>query len=1462
MKFIKFRSSPIAFLTLIFFSAHTLLFAAPISRKISVPPPLPPELGTIQEQFQGDPGSPLVIHVQESHSDPEAQEKIAEILQFFQAKLHTRLLAVEGASGEIPVDELRKFPNLEVKEKASKFLLDQLILDGASYAAIRSAQPFRYVGVEDESLYESNVRHYRKVKNQSRRIEAFLQHQEKVLRQEEERIASRPLKDFYKRHREFSQGRLSLANYTGQLLAEKEKAGLSIDDLRQVQILERLFQIEALRNPGKLEEEKVSEGPRDEDFLLDHPQIRSAMEERGLKAMLAASILMEEIKVLSNRVKQQVLISPAEKALDQKWNEFERLERVLRLQAVRSDLESRFRESGFEPAFEFYRVAKQRDAAMVNNFLKYVEISGLRTQDSRPSTAFLVTGGFHTEGITRILRERRISYWVIAPRLGELHPKDFLYERRLAGNFQLELLAARRAPAQPSVSERILELWRRLDGAGDLSDLAIARAYQEGGEGRSLGELDAHSKILRILKKVYSGKDQVPGRETPYGIFMPSDLVHIVTVMTRLGIGPGKKVLDIGSGDGRIVYAAALLGAQATGIEGDPDLFAQSVKHQKIFGVSRLAKFLNADFLEHPLGDYDFIFYFIAGSKKEDRIERKILREMKPGARLVLLTGNLFSGPYFTDLETVPSDSTIQAKDSFYQLYQIPVTILGREGADITLEDWMNAWTEKLRSGVLSFVSGKWLSKSRGPFEIRFIPSRDLSKRRVIRNFRDAPEQNLFRARSYGRRYLFGVNRFPAGLGHGLIYDDLGLEDSVPGQVLDSARLKELLGFQIRYPFMKFYFNGGPKAGASVPAFHAQLIVDQALPIETWERETAAREGDVTFSRLKHHPGTGFVFSGGTLGERSRAVGKFLAAAKEREIPYNVIVAKDGEIYLFLRDPRTERKDLGGWEHSGIFIAQNQEAYDRWDSDEFLRRELASAALREKDFQAAFGSLLQASSLGTSTNGETAQKWKRVFLWIGGVSVLLGAANYVSMLISPTGTSLKDLYIAAHVSLFSGLVASGLVSGVTNVLAGYSALYLSDNPSQKYQPLPRFFYIFVFYTLFYGPSYFLLSEWLAQSSAVPYFAKTSMAVTFGIVFGSVVSMTIPGHFAWKWADVLESRRLEAEAALIRKEYDWREQAKKTIQSIFGRLPFVIVMHDLTQNYFSLGVKVLFVMVAGFFVEIYKYYITNLKVPKPRPLIVLAIGAWAASLSFLIGSYGSGLASLTAALFIFAMRHFADRFESAVTFSTPPSGVTRAVTEEVPVIVHSGSRSERPAAQGESLGFFSKVSLNRVSRLKAWFNRSERVGDEVVFLMRRQTLEELSRAEKLELEFHIKHPKRKLILLHEKEDKNLDVAGLAGRVSHWWGSAGDYLQVLRRHRHPHVIYLASENEIPRFSVPGVMNVKHSLYAPTAAVEVLFQGGIDLYGIWEKKNGRWELTLSDRLQALFGEVLPQKWLATAA
>jgi len=125
------------------------------------------------------------------------------------------------------------------------------------------------------------------------------------------------------------------------------------------------------------------------------------------------------------------------------------------------------------------------------------------------------------------------------------------------------------------------------------------------------------------------------------GLFYPSSLDDIRAGLAAV-VRPGLKFLDLGSGDGRVVFLAVVLGADATGIEYDARVHAVAKE-----ALARLTatvprarvRLRRGDFFRADWSGYDVIFYFGSGTFAEDRMFAKLAREMKPDAMLLLAHG-------------------------------------------------------------------------------------------------------------------------------------------------------------------------------------------------------------------------------------------------------------------------------------------------------------------------------------------------------------------------------------------------------------------------------------------------------------------------------------------------------------------------------------------------------------------------------------------------------------------------------------------------------------------------------------------------------------------------------------------------------------------------------------------------------------------------------------------------------
>ena len=161
------------------------------------------------------------------------------------------------------------------------------------------------------------------------------------------------------------------------------------------------------------------------------------------------------------------------------------------------------------------------------------------------------------------------------------------------------------------------------------------------------------------------------GQEGKDVIWIPTPEAQVETMLNIANITPQDFLIDLGSGDGRTVIAAAKRGVTARGIEYDSALVALSIKNASKEGVSDKAEFIRGDLFQADLSRATVIALFLL--PQINLKLRPTLLELKPGTRIV-------SNTFHMD-EWIP-DSTLRAEDCLFWcdafLWIVPAKVSGR----------------------------------------------------------------------------------------------------------------------------------------------------------------------------------------------------------------------------------------------------------------------------------------------------------------------------------------------------------------------------------------------------------------------------------------------------------------------------------------------------------------------------------------------------------------------------------------------------------------------------------------------------------------------------------------------------------------------------------------------------------------------------------------------------------------
>ena len=194
------------------------------------------------------------------------------------------------------------------------------------------------------------------------------------------------------------------------------------------------------------------------------------------------------------------------------------------------------------------------------------------------------------------------------------------------------------------------------------------------------------------------------GQEGKDVVWVPTPQALVDKMLDMAKVTPKDYVIDLGSGDGRTVITAAKRGAEAHGIEYNPDMVELSKRNAAKEGVSDKATFTKADLFQSDFSQATVITMFLLPSINI-KLRPKIL-DLKPGTRIV---SNSF------DMEDwkPDEDATVSGCDHWCtaHLWIVPAKVGGTwklPQGDLTLKQTFQMVSGTIKSGnVITPVNGQ-----------------------------------------------------------------------------------------------------------------------------------------------------------------------------------------------------------------------------------------------------------------------------------------------------------------------------------------------------------------------------------------------------------------------------------------------------------------------------------------------------------------------------------------------------------------------------------------------------------------------------------------------------------------------------------------------------------------------------------------------------------------------------------
>jgi SAM-dependent methyltransferase len=160
---------------------------------------------------------------------------------------------------------------------------------------------------------------------------------------------------------------------------------------------------------------------------------------------------------------------------------------------------------------------------------------------------------------------------------------------------------------------------------------------------------------------------------------------EVVDRMLRLAeVGPGDQLIDLGSGDGRIVIEAAKrFGTRGLGVEIEPRLVELARDNAQRAGVESLARFEVRDLFQTDLRGASVVTMYLLPEINR-KLAPRLLEQLKPGARIVSHDYDMEPWPYDEMLEIALVDKPVGPTGrSRVYLWVVPGDARGAWSAEI-----------------------------------------------------------------------------------------------------------------------------------------------------------------------------------------------------------------------------------------------------------------------------------------------------------------------------------------------------------------------------------------------------------------------------------------------------------------------------------------------------------------------------------------------------------------------------------------------------------------------------------------------------------------------------------------------------------------------------------------------------------------------------------------------------------
>ena len=212
--------------------------------------------------------------------------------------------------------------------------------------------------------------------------------------------------------------------------------------------------------------------------------------------------------------------------------------------------------------------------------------------------------------------------------------------------------------------------------------------------------------LLGAVGALAQAKDKEPVDAGPY---VPSPQSVVSDMLKLAEVGPKDFVIDLGSGDGRIVLTAAkVFGASGFGVEIKDHLVKESNDAARLQGVADRVKFITQDLFKTDISKATVLTMYLL-PHTVNMLKDKLLTELRPGTKVLShdygLAGWMAERTLEMDLEDKVAISGVTTTIIF--LYKVPAKVSGNWNAKVPANISKDAVRISLGTVMTTRLTGK-----------------------------------------------------------------------------------------------------------------------------------------------------------------------------------------------------------------------------------------------------------------------------------------------------------------------------------------------------------------------------------------------------------------------------------------------------------------------------------------------------------------------------------------------------------------------------------------------------------------------------------------------------------------------------------------------------------------------------------------------------------------------------------